>query len=271
MSKGDNYYFFSWNVNGYSPEIHYWLYSFAKDNSPDIIFLSETKLKEDDLKDYFNQFEDYDVIINPNKPWKYHGVVMLIRKCRKYNQTPVEMDIKPRYDTISDSVATGRIISILFEDKYHIVATYSPNSGNELKPEKMRYRMEEWDISLHKWLNEIRQKHPTVWLGDINVAISEKDVSNPEKMCKFAGFKNEERWSLLKFLGTDWIDVWRFQHPDEILYSWRGHYAYGNNKKYGMRLDNIIVNKDLIFKVTDSFMVSNCPYSDHVPICMKLN
>src|SRR5438105_2654406 len=85
---------FSLNVNGYSPDVHQWLSNYIENNSLDIIFLSETKRKEDDLKKQFSTFENYNYIINAHNPSRYHDVAMLINKKYKYIKLDTNLNIK---------------------------------------------------------------------------------------------------------------------------------------------------------------------------------
>jgi len=261
----EQYYLFSWNVERYTPKVHNWLKKFLEKNKPDVVFLSETKRSKEVLEKFFLEFENYSFVTNPHNPTHYHGVAFLIKKTRFFVEIETKMDILPRYDTKDISASKGRVISLFFENKYNLVGTYVPNSGKDINDVKFDYRINTWDEGLQKWLNECNKNNPTVWIGDINVCTMDLDISNPEYMSKFAGFFNEERISLLNFLSTEWFDIWRYQHLEERLYSWRG--KKGDNTKYGMRLDNIIVSKSLILKVVDTFMINDCPLSDHVPIC----
>lgn len=105
---------------------------------------------------------------------------------------------------------------------------------------------------------------PTMWIGDINVALDDIDVSNPKQMSKYAGFTPEERKNFRSFLQSgNWIDIWRHQHPDEILYTWCGAPPRPN---YGLRLDNIVISKSLLPNIMSTFAISDTvPVSaDHI-------
>ncbi len=258
----------SWNINGYSDDIHLWLSAFLTNIRPDIMFLNETKRKEEYLKPLFDTFKEYNYIINSHQPAHWHGVAMLIRKDHKYQHISVQMNIVPRSDTKSTEAGCGRIILIHLNAHLYILATYVPNSGGTTaKIEKYQFRTCAWDPTLVNLLEQLRKLGNTIWIGDINVALDDIDVSHPKQMAKCAGFTPDERANLRKFLSTgDWIDIWRHQHPTERKYSW----GYSNER--GMRLDNIIVSKSLLPHVSNSFMIENCPLSaDHIPITICLN
>lgn len=260
----DQHVIVAWNVNRYCNKIHKWFKKFLEDKTPDVVFLSETKRKVADLEKYFTELTDYNYILSVHQPTHFHGVAMLIKKKRSHTFIPTILDIPPRFDCQASTADVGRAITIYYENKYILVGTYVPNAGVNGNHEKMNYRVNKWDLGLQQWLNVCADTMPTLWFGDINVCADEIDVSNPEKQCKYAGFTFGERVAFNSMLQDEWIDVWRQQHPNVKEYSWRGKAK--SNTEYGMRLDNMVACKDLAEKVLDSYMIGDCPLSDHVPI-----
>lgn len=269
--RQDPYCFISWNVDCYNDIIHSWMKPLLQTSRPDVFFLSETKADYNTLCAYFNDFTEYNYIINVHDPKRYHGVAVLIRKDHKYTQFAVDLKIQARSDTKDGNPVTGRVIAFQLNDEYIIVGTYVPNSGvRDDKIHKLPYRVNIWDPALYALLNVCVTYKPTIWLGDINVAPDDLDVSNPNTMSKMAGFRPEERESFKQFMSSGlWVDVWRVQHPNTREYSWRG-----NTPKpgYGMRLDNIIVSSEVAPHVLNTFMMPDCiPNSDHIPIGVFIN
>jgi exodeoxyribonuclease III len=254
----------SWNVDIYNDEIHNYLASLINTNKPDVIFLSETKKKREDLIPYFNAFTEYNYIINSHNPARWHGVAMLIRKDHVYEQLQIAMNIPTRKDSHDKEAATGRVIAIRFNNQMNIIGSYTPNSGRS-DPEKLNYRTKVWDPAFAYILEILRSQAPTLWMGDINVALNDIDVSNPKTMKNWAGFTPEERANLnILLCSGNWVDVWRRQNPEKVSYSWLG---YPHRANYGMRLDNIIVSSSLLPYVINSFILSDGPNSsDHAPI-----
>ena len=272
------YCFLAWNVDRYNDIIHSWMKPLLQNSRPDVVFLSETKEDYDTLRRYFEDFTEYNYIINVHDPKRYHGVAMLIRKDRKYTQFNIDLKVQARSDTKDGNPVTGRLIAFQFEDQYIVVGTYVPNSGvRNDRERKLPYRINVWDPALHALLNVCRSSKPTIWLGDINVAPEDLDVSNPKTMCKMSGFTPEERHSFRQFMSTPqtplgshpansfpWVDIWRMQHPSSREYSWR---SYSPRPNYGMRLDNIIVSSEVVPYVLNTFMMHDCiPNSDHIPV-----
>lgn len=260
-------YFVSWNVDGYSDAIHSWLKKFLQTKSPDLVFLSETKRTRANLELYFGEFSDYNYIINPNSPAQYHGVAMLIKKPHGYVEIPIQMNIPVRRDTRSDEAATGRIIALQLNQRLNIIGSYTPNSGRDL--EKLDYRVQDWDPTFFRVLEILRENKPTIWMGDINVALSDLDVSHPVMMSRWAGFTPEERQNFYALLSTGgWMDPWRVQHPTSREYSWVG---YSKSKGHGMRLDNIIVSTSLLPEVVSTEIIQDSTdETDHRPVTITL-
>jgi len=260
----------SWNVDCYNDIIHSWVKPLLETSRPDVLFLSETKTTYDKLRVYFDELTEYNYIINVHEPTRYHGVAALIRKDHTFTQFAVDLKVQARSDTKDGNPVTGRIIAFQLDDQYIVVGTYVPNSGvRDDRVTKLPYRINVWDPALQSLLNVCCTVKPTIWIGDINVAPSEIDVSNPKTMCKMAGFTPEERHSFSQFISTGWVDVWRKQHPDIREYSWRG-----NSPKpgYGMRLDNIIVSSEAAPHIINTFMIPDCiPNSDHIPVGAYIN
>jgi exodeoxyribonuclease III len=257
----------SWNVDGYGDDIHQWLLQFVKDRRPDVVFLSETKKSEVDLQVKFREFINYRAIINVHNPARYHGVAMLIRNDHSYEQLSITMNIAVRKETKGNEAGQGRIIAICLNRKMHLIGSYTPNSGRS-DTIKLQYRTHTWDPAFFNILEQFRKAGPTMWIGDINVALDEIDISKTTK--QYAGFTPEERANLRAILTTgNWVDIWRQQHPNDRVYTWCGAPPRPN---YGMRLDNIIVSESLRPKITNSFMITECPISaDHIPVCAEVS
>lgn len=260
-----SYHLISWNVDGYSEPIHEWLSSVLLTDQPDVVFLSETKRTEAILRVHFDTFEQYNYVLNPHVPAGMHGVAMLIKKDHTFVQYPVEMNIPSRNDTKSQEASTGRVILVQLNEEINVIGAYTPNSGRYLE-----YRTEIWDPAFVKLLEIARASGPTLWMGDVNVALSDVDVSDPVGMSGWPGFTPIERANFAALLGTGhWLDPWRLQHPNSREYSWLG---YLRKKGYGMRIDNVIVSDTLMPKVVDTYILTDGPTdSDHVPVGIVLN
>lgn len=260
---GKKYMVTSLNVNGLRDEIWSWIKSYLRVEYPHVLCLQETKRSEDKLKVIFAQVsKTYNYVINSHTPPHMHGVAILIRKDVKYTLEDVDLNCTTRSDNKSNDSSMGRVLSICINNLFYIVNTYVPNAGsdrnNPLK--NLPYRIQEWDPALQEYLNSLSDKLPTLWIGDINVAREDIDVTNPKVMGKgrWAGFTAEEKMSLEKMLKKNWFDIWREQHPDTEAYTWRG-----KTRVNQMRLDNCIVSDSLKKYVSSSFILPDEDASDN--------
>lgn len=255
-------YILSWNVNGYDDKIHTYVTQLLKEEHPDILFLSETKKNKDYLTNQFKNIPEYNVIINSHIPSCYHGVVMFIKNTFVYEEIIINLNIASRSDS-KGKAEQGRIIAIKVNNM-NIIGSYTPNSGGYKDEKKLNYRTKVWDPAFQKMLTNFTNN--TIWIGDINVAPHIIDVSNPNTMSKLAGFTTEERDNIHLLLGDEWIDIWRHLYPTKKAYTW---VSYPHKVNYGLRLDNIIISKDLLQHIHDATISSTCTLSDHLPIGLK--
>lgn len=257
----NKYTILSWNVNRYDDNIHSYLKYYLSQIRPDILFLSETKIKEDKLKLYFEDFIEYNYIINCHVPAHYHGCAFLIRNDHIFNLIDINLGVgvPTRKDNKSGDPCKGRIISFMFNNKFTIVGTYVPNSGmnDEVKYD---YRVNIWDTALYSALNKLKESGPVIWIGDINVSPEEIDMSHPKTMIDKPGCTLLERLNFSQFIKSNlWVDIWRRQNPGIKKFTWLRY-------QLGMRLDNIVISNDLMNQVGEAFMLSDVRLSDHVPI-----
>lgn len=253
----------SWNVDGYRDCMHTWLTRFLQQYHPDVVFISETKKPVDYLTALFSQFTDYNYILNVHNPTRWHGVAMLIHKSHSYTEVPINMNIPPRSDNKSNDAGAGRVIAIHLDQQLYVIGSYTPNSGRGR--DKLAYRTQVWDQAFTTVLQDLSERGPTMWVGDINVAPETIDMSNPKTMKNWAGCSPEEQANFRKLIQTgNWIDIWRQQNPGKPCYTWRGYTPRAN---YGLRLDNIIVSKSLLPRVMNAFLIEdNLIGSDHLPV-----
>lgn len=255
----------SWNVDGYRDIVHSKMTDLINKYNPDLLFLNETKKSKDYLESKFSEFTNYNYLINCNAPSRYHGVVVLIKKTIEFKEIVPNLGVECRRDTNANDPSCGRIVAININNKYNIVGVYVPNSGISTKDRdyKLNYRINKWDPAFRNFMNDLKSQNPTILIGDINVAPTDLDVSNPKRMELCPGFLPQEKLSFTKFLSGGWCDIWRYQNPDVRKYSWVSH---SPRKNFGMRLDNIIVSDSIVDKCYNPFIDETFTFSDHLPI-----
>jgi len=239
----------SWNINGLRDPVFYFLKEFLELNKPAVLCLNETKRKKQILEEKLEEL-NYNYIINDHLPSQYHGVVMLIRKDLVFEEISFHLDIESRKDNQSNDATKGRVIHIKIFG-INLVMVYVPNSGRGLKYHD--YRMN-WDKAFYEKLQTIDN---LILIGDLNVALEDRDVSHPNKMKYLPGFTKEERENYRKFLqDSKLIDIWRKRHSD-LSYTWRGGI-------YAMRIDAVLISESIKDRITKTFILENSEIpSDH--------
>ncbi|KNZ54627.1 exodeoxyribonuclease III [Puccinia sorghi] len=208
----------AWNVCGINACEKKGLKTYLEAEDPDIIVLSETKIQaEPDIMHIKHQFKYRYWGGDETKGYGSSGVAILSK------HKPLE--VVYGLPTADDQPSTkGRMIMLEFST-FFLIGTYTPNAGDNLK---FMNRKIEWNVAFEKYLRELDAKKPVVWGGDINCALSEKDIRNAaSNWNKTAGYTQQECDGLNSQLSPPegsrnekLVDVWRELNPDL-----EGHYT----------------------------------------------
>ena len=211
----------SWNVNGLRAVAGKGFAQIFDELDADCVCLQETKLQKGQIDLEFLGYTSYWNYAD--KPG-YSGTVIYTRK-------PV---LSVSYGLgIDEHDHEGRVVTVEFED-FYLVNVYVPNSQDGLR--RLDYRMN-WEDAFRGFVKSLESKKPVVVCGDMNVAHEEIDLKNPSTNHFNAGFSDEERSKFTELLGSGFIDTWRFQHPDEVKYSWWSYRGGARFRNAGWRID----------------------------------
>ena len=244
----------SWNVNGLRAVVGKGFAEIFSDFDADCFCLQETKLKAGQIDLEFPGYESYwDYADKPG----YAGTAIYTR----YHPLSVRTGIG-----IDEHDHEGRAVTLEFED-FFLVNTYVPNSQNELK--RLDYRMR-WEDDFRAYLKTLEQTKPVVVCGDMNVAHEEIDLKNPAANHFSAGFSDEERGKMSELLASGFIDTWRYQHPQEVKYSWWSYRMAARQRNVGWRIDYFLVSECLRDRIVSTEIHDQIPGSDHCPVELVL-
>ena len=211
----------SWNVNGLRAVAGKGFAQIFDELDADCVCLQETKLQKGQIDLEFLGYTSYWNYAD--KPG-YSGTVVYTRK-------PV---LSVSYGLgIDEHDHEGRVVTVEFED-FYLVNVYVPNAQDGLR--RLDYRMN-WEDAFRGFVKSLESKKPVVVCGDMNVAHEEIDLKNPSTNHFNAGFSDEERSKFTELLGSGFIDTWRFQHPDEVKYSWWSYRGGARFRNAGWRID----------------------------------
>ena len=244
----------SWNVNGLRAVVGKGFAEIFSDFDADCFCLQETKLKAGQIDLEFPGYESYwDYADKPG----YAGTAIYTR----YHPLSVRTGIG-----IDEHDHEGRAVTLEFGD-FFLVNTYVPNSQNELK--RLDYRMR-WEDDFRAYLKQLEKTKPVVVCGDMNVAHEEIDLKNPSTNHFSAGFSDEERGKMSELLAAGFIDSWRFQHPQEVKYSWWSYRMAARQRNVGWRIDYFLVSESLRDRIVSTEIHDSIQGSDHCPVELVL-
>ena len=244
----------SWNVNGLRAVVGKGFAGIFESFDADCVCLQETKLKAGQIDLEFPGYESYwDYADKPG----YAGTAIYTRRHPLSVRTGIGID---------EHDHEGRAVTLEFGD-FFLVNTYVPNSQNELK--RLDYRMR-WEDDFRAYLKNLEKTKPVVVCGDMNVAHEEIDLKNPATNHFSAGFSDEERGKMSELLAAGFIDSWRFQHPQEVKYSWWSYRMAARQRNVGWRIDYFLVSESLRDRIVSTEIHDSIQGSDHCPVELVL-
>ena len=245
----------SWNVNGLRACEAKGFSDTFRQLDADFFCLQETKMQQGQLD---LQFEGYDSY------WNYADK-------KGYSGTAIFTRLKPLSVTLGMGIDEhdheGRLITLETAD-FYLVCCYTPNSQDELR--RLDYRMK-WEADFLAYLKRLDAVKPVIVCGDLNVAHEEIDLKNPKTNRRNAGFTDEERQCMTQLLGSGFTDSFRYQHPDEVRYSWWSYRFQARQKNVGWRIDYFLVSDRLQPSIQQTDIYTDILGSDHCPVGLVLN
>ena len=240
--------FISWNVNGLRAVAAKGFADVFVGLDADFFCLQETKLQAGQLDLEFPGYESY---WNYADKKGYSGTAVYTR------HTPLSV----RYGMgVDEHDHEGRLITLEYE-RFCLVCAYVPNSQDGLK--RLDYRMR-WEDAMRSYLLSLGK--PVVLCGDLNVAHREIDLKNPSTNHFNAGFTDEERAKFSELLQAGFVDSWRFQHPEEVKYSWWSYRMNARERNAGWRIDYFIVSDAIKDRIVSTDIHNEIFGSDHCPV-----
>ena len=246
--------FVSWNVNGLRAVCGKGFAEIFESFDADFVCLQETKLQEGQIDLEFLGYQSY---WNYAEKKGYSGTAVYTRR------TPLSVSYGIG---IAEHDREGRVITLEMED-FYLVNVYVPNSQDGLR--RLNYRMT-WEDAFREYLMGLAARKGVVVCGDMNVAHEEIDLKNPSTNRMNAGFTDEERGKMSELLAAGFTDTWRFQHPEEVKYSWWSYRMNARERNAGWRIDYFLVSEQLRPRVLSTDILNDVSGSDHCPVTLVL-
>jgi exodeoxyribonuclease-3 len=248
----------SWNVNGVRAVLKKGFLDWMEAAKADVICLQETKAHPGDVQ--------HVAWVSGYTPHWYSAVK------KGYSGTVTFTRVAPKKVTCGIGLPghddEGRVITTEFDD-FSLVNVYQPNSQRGLT--RLQYRTEEWDPAFRAFLRKLGKKgKPVVFCGDLNVAHTELDLTNPKTNRRNAGFTDEERANFSLLLSQGFVDTFREFEKSSGHYSWWSQMMNCRARNIGWRVDYFVAAAKLRPALKRAWISPEVMGSDHCPVGLEL-
>ena len=247
----------SWNVNGIRAALKKGAMDYFTALKADVICLQETKAHPGDVQ-HVAWPKGYEVFWNSADKKGYSGTAVITK-------------VKPLSVTNDIGVAAhdkeGRVVTAEFAE-FYLVNVYQPNSQRGLT--RLEYRTKEWDPAFLAYLKKLGKKKPVVFCGDLNVAHTELDLTNPKTNRRNAGFTDEERERFGLVLESGFVDTFREFEKGPGHYSWWSQMMNCRARNIGWRVDYFVASTALRPALKRAWISPEVMGSDHCPVGLEL-
>ena len=245
----------SWNVNGLRAVLKKNFLEFLAVEKPDILCLQETKCTPDQVEQLWPA--SYTTFWNSAEKKGYSGTAIFTKE-RPLKVTP--------HIGVTEHDNEGRVLTAEYAD-FFLVNVYVPNSKRELT--RLAYR-QQWDKDFLAYLKKLEKKKPVIWCGDLNVAHTEIDLSNPKANVKNHGFTPEERAGFDAVVKAGFVDTFREFEKSGGHYTWWSPMSNARARNIGWRLDYFLISQSLRPQLKRATILPQVMGSDHCPVVIDL-
>ncbi len=258
--------FVTWNVNSLNARLAFVL-EWVAANSPEILCLQETKLKEDEFP--VEAFEELGYFSAHSGQGRWNGVA-IVSKTQPESVTKgaitEEFELHKEARHISGTIGDIRVHSV-----------YVPN-GRSLSDPHYLYKLM-WLKNLKELLAlESARYSDIIVAGDFNIAPGDEDVWDPAALEGSTHVSQEERKLLSEIMDLGLIDIHRALNPHKKEFSWWDYRNGAFHKGEGMRIDLALLSPNLSKRVIRAYVDRNARKtsragkpSDHAPLVVEFN
>ena len=239
----------TWNVNGIrarQEQVQEWL----TQDHPDVVCLQEIKASAEQVPAALLEMDGYWGYWHGEKG--YSGVGLLISKTLA-PERPVFSH--PAFD-FENRIVQAELPALT------VASIYVPNGGKDFQA-KMRFLDA---LDAHAAALEASGRS-AVLCGDLNVALTDRDVHPKERKPRAIGQLPEERALLGRIIGRGLVDVSRALAPaDDGLFTWWAPWRNMRQRNIGWRIDYILASQALASRATTCPVQREVGTSDHAPV-----
>jgi exodeoxyribonuclease III len=259
---------FSWNVNGLRAVIKKGEFErFIKQYDPDILCLQETKADQNQVEIDLPAYDEY---WNSAEKKGYSGTAIFSKHAPISVIEDIPNEIASRYqliDSYGNTNREGRVLTLEFEP-FFLSTVYTPNAKDDLSRIPMRL---EWDPAFLAFMQELEQRKPVIFCGDLNVAHTENDLARPKENVGNKGFTKEERSGIDAIIESGFVDTFRMFTEGNGHYTWWSHWGAARERNVGWRIDYMFASRNLTSMIRRAQIHSEVLGSDHCPVSIDLH
>jgi exodeoxyribonuclease-3 len=202
---------------------------------PDVLFLQETKVQDDDFPEERLAALGYRAVYRGQK--SYNGVAILTRGEAREVRRALQ-DGRPEEARFLDArVGDVRLINV-----------YVPQ-GQAVGSEPFAYKLRWLDDLQAHLRRDCRPDEALLLAGDFNVALTALDVHDPEGLKGQVCFHPEEQSRMKAILDWGLEDLLRSHHPEGGLYTfWDYRIPNAFKRRVGWRIDYLLATPPLAEK-----------------------
>jgi exodeoxyribonuclease-3 len=250
----------TWNVNSIKAR-HERLMRWLDKHKPDVLCIQELKVEDSGFPLADVQAAGYSAVVYGQK--SYNGVAILSRE----PATNVQAGLDDGVEDPQARLLSAQLHGLTF------LSVYVPN-GSEPTSDKFAYKLK-W---LERLLAYLEKHHGTreklVLCGDLNIAPQDIDVARPEEWKDTVLCHADVRAAFEKLIGFGLVDSFRALRSDSA-YSWWDYRMLGFPKGNGLRIDHVLVTKDVLPRckqvVIDREERKGKLPSDHAPVIVEID
>ena len=246
----------SWNVNGLRAVLRKKFLDYLDAEKPHILCLQETKAGPNDVEQLWPAA--YTTYWNTAQKKGYAGTA-IFTKSRPLKVT--------NGLGIAEHDNEGRLIAAEYPD-FFLVNVYVPNSRRELS--RLEYR-QQWDRDFLRYLRKLERRKPVIFCGDLNVAHTELDLSNPKSNINNHGFTPQERAGFTAFVKAGFLDTFREFESAGGHFTWWSPMPGVRARNVGWRIDYFLISASLRPRLKRAFIQADVQGSDHCPVGIEIN
>ena len=241
----------TWNVNGIRAR-HAQLMELMEREQPDIVCLQEIKASPAQVPEFpihSSLAGDYRTYWHGSGG--YSGVALLVKR-----GASASLDVThPAFD-FEFRIATAVIGGV------RVASTYVPNGGKDYDA-KLRFLG-----GLASFAEEAKAAgEPLVICGDLNVALTDRDIHARERKPNQIGTRPEERVLISRLIDAGLVDVGRTLDPEnDALFTWWPPWRSLRQKNIGWRIDYILAAAPWGPAAKTAVSLREFGTSDHAPV-----